>query len=286
MDIEDLTTALKHLRCERVPITVRKRQHLQVGSDHVLLLLVLRGHADLRIDQQLAFVQRGHCFVIQREQACSYKRRGSSEAEVLLIHIPLQLFQLGTLLEQDIRPAFFERAQQLRVSLNNRQTNEILERCDLFLDQRLDALTKSSGMLSDLHHLLGILLLVDAVWKEQLEPKIKVQHPMVRSALSYIEDNLTDSAINLQDCAVRIQCTPTYLSRVFREEVGRGFKDYILYKRTALAKHLLRNGASVTETCYNSGFSDYANFVKRFKQRCGMSPGRFRRDHLPLQNEM
>ncbi|WP_244169688.1 MULTISPECIES: AraC family transcriptional regulator [Paenibacillus] len=51
--------------------------------------------------------------------------------------------------------------------------------------------------------------------------------------------------------------------------------SHVLDRRIALAKSCLSGGLSITEACYQSGFSDYANFIRSFTKTVGISPGRF-----------
>jgi AraC-like DNA-binding protein len=45
----------------------------------------------------------------------------------------------------------------------------------------------------------------------------------------------------------------------------------------ALAKTCLSEGLSLSETCYQSGFADYSNFIRSFTKLAGTSPGKYAR---------
>lgn len=45
----------------------------------------------------------------------------------------------------------------------------------------------------------------------------------------------------------------------------------------ALAKTCLSEGLSLSETCYQSGFADYSNFIRSFTKLAGISPGKYTR---------
>ncbi len=262
----------------------RRRKPLKHRREDSLRVLVfMHGQADVYIAQRHYHAQRGACFIIGPEIACTCSARSEHEKHQRLeLDIPIGFIQSCTQLHDDM-DMLCQIVDEFRVPLNNRQTNELLERCERLEHQRLDAVTESHSALARFHHLSGILLLIHAAWSEQTSPKVDAVHPLVKRALDYIDRELMNPNLRLNDCAESIACTPTYLSRIFRAELGSGFKEYVLKKRMALAKHALRNGATVTDACYDSGFNDYANFVKRFAQRCGMSPGRFRAAHIPLR---
>lgn len=281
MQVKEVLDAVTQVALDRQELNQTRRLKLGIEADVMRIIVVLGGDLDVRIQGRTYVVQRGSCLMVRPSEQVGLKRRGTAVPTFLCLQFPLALLAFSNALEQDLRSCLFESADH-RVIMNNRQTNNFLVRCDAFMEHRLDTVSESHGPLADLHHILGILLLIDAAWQDDNKAKYEVAHPLVKAALTYIDDDLCNPEISLKDCAQHINCTSTYLSRVFRAEIGRGFKDYVLLKRTARAKHLLRQGATVTEACFQSGFNDYANFVKRFKQRCGMSPGRFRQDHLPL----
>lgn len=269
-------------------VTLRQHQEqlkrrLPQSADQLRLLVLRDGHLDYQVEDHCYHLQRGHCLVLRADENQRMLPDDKSSHKLLEINFPSAL---GHALEtggQLLMNCFLQRpaGRDNRMPLNNRQTNALLERCERFIEGRIDPLTQTKSPLAVLHHLSGILLLIDAAWNRQSRPGNEASNPLVQKALDYIMRELVNPVLSLKDCAAEIGCTPTYLSRIFREETGRGFKHYVLTLRIARAKHALRHGASVTDACYDSGFNDYANFVKRFSQRCGVSPGRFRVTDLP-----
>ena len=67
------------------------------------------------------------------------------------------------------------------------------------------------------------------------------------------------------------------MSHLFKRETGSTIFQYILVKRIAMAREFLSMGTSVAETCVQSGFGDYANFIRTFKKITGYSPGHFKK---------
>ena len=63
-----------------------------------------------------------------------------------------------------------------------------------------------------------------------------------------------------------------YLSRLFKQYVGTSVYNYITVTRIANAQKLLKNGATVTEACFCSGFEDCSNFIRTFKKLTGETP--------------
>ena len=70
-----------------------------------------------------------------------------------------------------------------------------------------------------------------------------------------------------------------HLSRMFREAYGESPYSYLMTRRIERAMTLLRRGdLSVTEICFEVGFSSLGTFSTRFSELVGMPPSAYRRD--------
>ena len=98
----------------------------------------------------------------------------------------------------------------------------------------------------------------------------------VQSVMLYLQNNFR-SRVTLPEAAAMVGLSSPYLSSIFSKETGIGFKEYLNTLRFEYAKKLiLYSDMSISEICYDSGFDDYANFLRGFKQRYGTSPGQFK----------
>lgn len=98
-----------------------------------------------------------------------------------------------------------------------------------------------------------------------------------QKASLYILENFRQR-LTLDDVAAYVGLAPTYFSRVFSEEIGVSFKEYLNSLRLGHAQNLISfSDMTISEVCSESGFNDYANFIRRFKERYGVSPGRYRK---------
>ena len=94
--------------------------------------------------------------------------------------------------------------------------------------------------------------------------------------LAYIDSSyLTIS--NSAEIAKRFFISESTLNRTFKKHVGITVGKLIEYKRLSHAERLLKQGASVTEACYSSGFLDCSRFIIRFKQKFGTTPLKYKR---------
>ncbi len=91
---------------------------------------------------------------------------------------------------------------------------------------------------------------------------------------SYIHQHITET-LSTKVLANTLFLSPTYLCRLFKETTGTTLHKYITAQRITLAKGLLAEGVSVTDTCSACGFNDYSNFLKAFTKTVGISPKKY-----------
>lgn len=71
-----------------------------------------------------------------------------------------------------------------------------------------------------------------------------------------------------------------HLSREFRRVYGESPYSYLMTRRIERAMTLLRRGdLSVTQVCFEVGFSSLGTFSTRFAELVGVPPSVYRRDH-------
>lgn len=98
-----------------------------------------------------------------------------------------------------------------------------------------------------------------------------------RSAIKYINENFTES-ITLSDTALFCGVTPQYMSTIFKESTGVGFSEYLTGLRLTYAAELADEAdLSVTEICFDCGYSSLSHFLRAFKKRYGLTPGEYKK---------
>lgn len=95
--------------------------------------------------------------------------------------------------------------------------------------------------------------------------------------VDYIDANLgTDLRIATLASLVRV--SGQYFIRIFRSSFGRTPHRYVTERRLESAQRMLLAGRPIAGVAYALGFSSQAHFTKVFRDHCGVTPGRFRRD--------
>lgn len=63
-----------------------------------------------------------------------------------------------------------------------------------------------------------------------------------------------------------------HFARIFRDLAGVPPHRYLLNVRLERADAMLRDGASVTDACFDCGFSNLSHFIRTFRRRFGCAP--------------
>jgi len=82
---------------------------------------------------------------------------------------------------------------------------------------------------------------------------------------------------SLTSLAIEAGMSPFHFARVFRELVGIPPHRYLRDIRLQRASVMLRDGVSVTSTCYDVGFSNLSHFTRSFRRRFGCAPSELRK---------
>ncbi len=99
----------------------------------------------------------------------------------------------------------------------------------------------------------------------------------VGAALSFIFDNFRKD-IRLADLAGALGLSEWACSRFFKKNTGNSFTDYVTMLRLGDACKLLSSSEmSVTDICFEVGYSNVSNFNRTFLRLRGLTPSAYRR---------
>ena len=95
-----------------------------------------------------------------------------------------------------------------------------------------------------------------------------------------VRQRLSDPDLNLVEVAQEAGLSLAYVHALFRDE-GCTASEYLKHERLRVARALLESPAartlSITEVCFESGFSNMSHFSTSFKRAFGLSPRDVRR---------
>lgn len=97
------------------------------------------------------------------------------------------------------------------------------------------------------------------------------------SLLEYVQEHFRSNTISLNTLAEEFGLSYTYASKSFKDETGESLSSYITKLRIAYVKQKLETTDEQIKTIVlDSGYVDVANFMRKFKQVEGMTPGQYR----------
>lgn len=100
---------------------------------------------------------------------------------------------------------------------------------------------------------------------------------IINETIEFIKNNYQRD-ISLEMAAEEVHVTPTYLSKLFKEETGINFIEWINRFRVCKAKELLeQTDKNITLIAEEVGYNDYRYFPYNFKKYFGISPRKYRK---------
>ncbi len=119
---------------------------------------------------------------------------------------------------------------------------------------------------------LGELLL-----QQQLHADYEAGTEVMQKVLTYCSAHCTDENISTKSVAQALFISPSYVTKIFSQKLGYGFREYINMLRLAEAKNFLKNtDMKITEIMLRCGFKNQSSFNRVFLEEFGVTPRKFR----------
>lgn len=113
-----------------------------------------------------------------------------------------------------------------------------------------------------------------------------LQEKIVTEAMQYVQDNFMEK-ISLNDIANRFHVNKNYFCKIFKQETGTNFINYVTERRLEKATELLENtDKKVYEIAFEVGFQSYPHFCKTYKKCKNVSPTEIRRNQFVKQQDI
>ena len=101
---------------------------------------------------------------------------------------------------------------------------------------------------------------------------------LTRQTVTYLRRNYAQESLSRGQIAVQMAVSESYLTRIFRRDLGIAPWEYLTRTRIEQAKELLRlTRLTITEIASQVGYNDSGYFSRVFHQQTGRSPLSFRR---------
>ena len=126
--------------------------------------------------------------------------------------------------------------------------------------------------IADLHHEMA----KDFTGKMVLQKKSSILSKPVVQCVDYIYSHIKER-ITVAVLAEYTGLSESYLSRIFKQNLGISISDYIREKKIEKATHLLRySDKSIIDIANYLSFSSQSHFIQTFENFTGMTPKKYR----------
>jgi len=98
----------------------------------------------------------------------------------------------------------------------------------------------------------------------------------LKELLTYIKEHYHER-VTVADAAAAAGYSQSHFMRVFKQETGRTFNDYLVdYRLSAAVYYLRETDHDVSTIAGMCGFDNISYFIRRFRNKYGISPGKYR----------
>ena len=99
---------------------------------------------------------------------------------------------------------------------------------------------------------------------------------IVIMAKQFVEEHYAEQ-FTLDEMVEKLFVSKSYFCKIFREETGTNFKNYLNDYRVEKAKHLLKDPTNKNyDVCLKVGLEDVSYFNQLFKKKVGLTPSEYR----------
>jgi YesN/AraC family two-component response regulator len=242
------------------------------------IYLFLGGEANFYTAKTGLHLERGTLVLIKANLFHRAETLNSNQNyERLYIHFPKEIFELLSTENTDLSEPFHHQSDIYVIKLTETQIEELVA-LETELETTLNQMLHGSDV-RVFSLMARILLFINPSTHEQIPQNLKFMPQLLLDLFSFIENNYTKE-LTIQTLSDHFHMSGAYLSKYFKTQMGITFQEYVIQKRIELARLLLADGISVSDTCELTGFGNYYNFIRCFNQRVGVSPGKYKKAYL------
>lgn len=239
--------------------------------DHFLVHIVLEGEGYCSIKNQKYYLRKGQGFVIPPNVSTFYQASESNPWSYVWMGLG------GTLVKEYLEYMGITHNHLSFDVQNLSDFKALIFECFAYEN---DILINEIILQKQAYRFLELLGKSFAVHKQ--ENLTKKMNPYVSQTLEIISKNAHQN-ISVASIADQLSINSSYLSRLFKADIGSSIKEYINEIRLSIGNDLLTTtDYSIHEISERIGFASPQSFAKAFKQSRGISPTLYRKKRVGL----
>ncbi|OAS87835.1 MULTISPECIES: helix-turn-helix transcriptional regulator [Metabacillus] len=218
------------------------------------------------------FEQKSYYYPLEMEKdLINFSCRGQKEkAMAILKNVLNDNLHVRQLDESALRSLVFEILATIhRILSQTNQAERTIFGEDETVYRRLQVIRGKEKLEQTITSLFGELL-------ENIQEQTKKADLTVADQLmNFIHDHFHRD-LSLSDLAEHFNLTSSYVSKVFKEQTGENFKEYLNMYRVKKAKEILSaQEVKISQVASMVGFNNVNTFIRTFKKYVGLSPGQY-----------
>jgi len=164
-----------------------------------------------------------------------------------------------------------KRGENNLIRLPKSITKKIMTSCDKIIN------SEHESSIMYLSSFFDILSYVEQGLLSYTKPNDNKHIPKeLNEVITYVNTNFA-SISSVNELVSMFHISLSTLERMFKKYLSMTPRGYLYDKKFSNACRMLRNNASVTEACFQSGFDDYSNFIQNFKKIYKTTPLKYKK---------
>ena len=229
---------------------------------HYEIIYMKKGHSFISIDGGVHPLQDGDLVVVLPYQV--HRIQDITPGESYLFIVPDNICQ-------EYRTILSQSAPVSQVLHRVEQQEELSQ----LLTTAIDTLDSDHPFGDEM--VKGFLMVILGLYFGQMEfTSTGHEHTDVfRRIVQYCTENF-DQPLSLESLSKEFYLSRYQISRLFSRRMGMSFPRFLSGIRVMEACHLLQNGASITQSAFQSGFTTIRSFNRCFLEQTGMTPKQYK----------
>lgn len=261
-------------RCDFTTSEIAGNEDFHMHNSHEIYLL-LDGHIQYFVENVCYEMKAGSLILFSNREIHKAINAASTPFTRMVIHVSPAFIRPYSTPDTNLLSCFNRKPAMGNLVTLSEGDFPLLLSMARSLDQAIKNRGTYGSDLTAVTTLIQILIRINQAWQKSGTSPAAPRPHKAQAIMDYIDKNLTDS-LTLNAISQALSLDKYYLSHLFKSETESSIFQYIVVKRIALAKELLSQGHTVAEACHLSGFNDYSNFIRTFRQTTGHTPGQFK----------
>lgn len=245
-------------------------------TDYCLLIFFNSGKRDIRAGKNHETYKSGDIFIARPdEERCA--RSIPCMLDRYYLHISPTAFSSLKNGETDLMGIFYDREKYTgnKITLPLEDFNHI-HQILVSIDSEIRFGNKSTRDLICYAKSIEILNILNSNHKS-ISTFEQNKNTLLLNILSYIENSYSENQI-INSITKSFGISRSSLWRLFKQEINTTPTKYLQKIRLENARNLLEDGYDITTTSSRCGFSDCSHFIKKFKEKYGVTPLNYKKN--------